>query len=193
MATFAREQFKKTPAAGEYWRSGHYLTTFIEGSLSYLVKLTAPAEALAPVTAPAPAITAVPAAIPPPPAAKAPPPTAAREAFVRAAPESELIAVPVLAAPSKPAPPAAAATAGAATKATPPVATAAPTMRAVFPGFSLTLSIAPPNFSTALSPTLSIDLPKLSTDVKTLFSTKSSNAERNSNQPMIFYSLFRKK
>lgn len=83
-----------------------------------------------------PATTAVPTAIPPPPAATAPPPSAASEAFVRAAPDSVLIAVPVLAAPKSPADPAAAAIAGAATKAAPPVATVAATTATVFPGFS---------------------------------------------------------
>ncbi len=63
------------------------------------------AHALAPPAAPAMAptaptelaITVAPVAIPPPAAIKAPPPHAASEAFVKAAPDSVAIAVPVLA------------------------------------------------------------------------------------------------
>ena len=46
--------------------------------------------------------TTVPAATPPPPAAKEPPPNHASVAFVAAAPESELMAVPVLAVANAP-------------------------------------------------------------------------------------------
>ncbi len=112
------------------------------------------AAAPPPSAAPVPATTAVPATIPPPPAATAPPPSAARDAFVKAAPWRVLIAVPVLAAPSKPAEPAAAAIAGAATNAIPPVAVAASTAEAT--GFSFTVSstacAASPTCFTAVSP-----------------------------------------
>ena len=91
-----------------------------------------------PATAPAVAMVLTPAAMPPPPATvNAPPPKAANDAFVRAAPDKVLIAVPVVAvAPSSPALPAAAASVGAAAAANPPVATVAPTTKSVVPGFS---------------------------------------------------------
>ncbi|BCY01590.1 hypothetical protein PszF2a_13790 [Stutzerimonas stutzeri] len=108
-----------------------------------------------PTAAPAPATTAVPTAIPPPPAATAPPPRAAKDAFVSAAPERELIAVPVLAAPNRPADPAIAASAGAATNAAPPVTTVAATVAATGLSFteSSTAWAASPTCSTTTSPT----------------------------------------
>lgn len=73
--------------------------------------------------------TAVPAAIPPPPAARAPPPSHAVAAFVAAAPDRVLMAVPVEAVPSDVAIPIAAVW--------PPIAVAAP---AVIPAPDLILS-----------------------------------------------------
>lgn len=60
------------------------------------------AVAVPPATAPVVATATVPPAIPNPPADIAPPPNAASEAFVRAAPESVPMAVPVLAVPKNP-------------------------------------------------------------------------------------------
>ena len=140
------------------------------------------ADTAPPATAPVPAITAVPAAMPPPPAAKAPPPTAAKEAFVRATPDSVLIAVPVLAAPSHPAAPAAAASVGAATNATPPVATVPATTSSVLPGFSTTTSttspatsMAPPTTPPAISTAPPTTLPAISTAPPTKSPTKSKS------------------
>src|SRR5437660_1708533 len=81
-----------------------------------------------------PVTTTVPPTIPAPPALNAPPPSTARDAFVRAAPESPEIALPVEAAPSSPAPPKLAAINGAAKKPAAPTTVTPPMINATFIG-----------------------------------------------------------
>jgi hypothetical protein len=85
-----------------------------------------PTAAAPPITADAAVITDVPPAIPIPPADNAPPPSAASDAFAKAAPLNEEIAVPVEAAPRMPIVPSAAAMAGANANPMPPVTTRPP-------------------------------------------------------------------
>lgn len=106
--------------------------------ISVAPAIAMPPPAMLPVAAPTTVTTAVPPAMPAPPAARLPPPSAARPA--------ELAAAPLRVPPPTPNPMVLtkAPILGAATNAAPPVANAAaavvPTISAVFPGFSLTVS-----------------------------------------------------